>query len=507
MRTRAACRGVVGALPAALALACADAATRPTPSFDPSLPVVLTGGAPRITGAARAARAPSVADADRPEVVAVTDISPPGSVASRAADINAAGQVAGTADVVVRDSLSSRAFVWDAASGATYLGALFGGWTEATAVNARGQVVGASEPGTFPSGRSHAFLWEAGVGMRDLGTLPGYRFARASDVNGVGQVVGFTGYESGPLPHPFVWDAVTGMRDLGTLNGGLDAYATAINDAGQVVGYAAAGPPPNNPSRAFLWERSRGMRGLGTLGGVYSAAFDVNDAGQVVGSSSIDVGPGERHHAFLWERGTGMLDLGTLPGDRGSAAHGVNNAGQVVGVSVRDVCVGEGDDFSCTERVRPFVWDRTVGMRALPALPLGDGQGGAFAINDAGQIAGHGGRADGASRAVVWTLRVEGAPVVDRVLAGVLAPGVYAAYAPDGGVWLRVRLRDTDDPGPWTWWIDWGDGVVHTPTVAIKGEFAFVRATPYAEPGPHAVTAAATDPGEHASPAATARVP
>ena len=460
MRTRSACRGVVGALPAALALACADAATRPTPSFDPSLPVVLTGEAPRITGAARAARAPSVADADRPEVVAVTDISPPGSVASRAADINAAGQVAGTADVVVRDSLSSRAFVWDAASGATYLGALFGGWTEATAVNARGQVVGASELGTFPSGRSHAFLWEAGVGMRDLGTLPGYRFARASDVNGVGQVVGFTGYESGPLPHPFVWDAVTGMRDLGTLNGGLDAYATAINDAGQVVGYAAAGPPPNNPSRAFLWER-----------------------------------------------GTGMLDLGTLPGDRGSAAHGVNNAGQVVGVSVRDVCVGEGDDFSCTERVRPFVWDRTVGMRALPALPLGDGQGGAFAINDAGQIAGHGGRADGASRAVVWTLRVEGTPVIDRVLAGVLAPGVYAAYAPDGGVWLRVRLRDTDDPGPWTWWIDWGDGVVHTPTVAIKGEFAFVRATPYAEPGPHAVTAAATDPGEHASPAATARVP
>ena len=76
-------------------------------------------------------------------------------------------------------------------------------------------------------------------------------------------------------------------------------------------------------------------------------------------------------------------------------------------------------------------------------------------------------------------------------------------------MWLRVRLTDADTPtpGPWRWRIDWGDGVVHTPTVAIKGEFAFVRATPYATPGPHTVTVTTTDPGGLASAAHTTRAP
>ena len=99
------------------------------------------------------------------------------------------------------------------------------------------------------------------------------------------------------------------------------------------------------------------------------------------------------------------------------------------------------------------------------------------------------------------------APAVDRLEAAPLPPGVYADYAPDGGVWLRVRLRDPSDAGPWAWRIDWGDGVVHTPTVAIKGEFAFVRATPYATPGPHTITVSAADPAGLASAARTTRVP
>ena len=109
------------------------------------------------------------------------------------------------------------------------------------------------------------------------------------------------------------------------------------------------------------------------------------------------------------------------------------------------------------------------------------------------------------------TVRVAtpGAPAVDRLQAAPLAPGVYPQYAPNGGVWLRVRLTDADTPtpGPWAWRINWGDGVVHAPTVAIKGEFAFVRATPYATPGPHMITVTTSDPGGLASAAATTNAP
>jgi hypothetical protein len=71
-----------------------------------------------------------------------------------------------------------------------------------------------------------------------------------------------------------------------------------------------------------------------------------------------------------------------------------------------------------------------------------------------------------------------------------------------GRVILRLILRGGkiaerfEKPGPWRWRIDWGDGLVTataTP-VALSGEFAFVRRTPYTTPSPHTITATATDP-------------
>jgi hypothetical protein len=86
-----------------------------------------------------------------------------------------------------------------------------------------------------------------------------------------------------------------------------------------------------------------------------------------------------------------------------------------------------------------------------------------------------------------------GAPQVDRLKAVVRPVGHGSGL---GGTTLRVRLTDVG-PGPYRWRIDWGDGVINTPTVALKGEFAFLRPTAYTTPGPHTITivVSATDPG------------
>ena len=100
------------------------------------------------------------------------------------------------------------------------------------------------------------------------------------------------------------------------------------------------------------------------------------------------------------------------------------------------------------------------------------------------------------------------APTVDHLLAVVLPPGIV--FGRDGadlsGVWLRVRLRDPNDPGPWDWTINWGDRV-DTPTgLERSGEFAFLRRQPYGESGTFTIAMTATDPSGATSPTAITTV-
>jgi probable HAF family extracellular repeat protein len=315
----------------------------------------------------------------------------------------------------------------------------------------------------------------------DLGSLGGLGSAHPTDVNDLGQVVGFADPSSA-----FLWTEAAGMRSLGTL-GGPGSSAAAINDLGQVVGRATRS---NGAVAPFLWDAAGGMRAIPERPGFkWAAAPAINNVGQVLVS---DVAEGTNREAgFVWREGGPPEPIGPVPPDIVAIFPAdINDRGQVAGAVWVAI-----DDRPLRVRARSFVWERGAGITLLPLRP-GDGWSEATALNDRGEVVGWILRVGGATpRAVRWTAQaVEGsAPVVDRLHATVLPPGVIPGLS---GVWLRVRLRDPGDAGPWDWHIRWNDRADTVQDVKFTGEFAFLRRDPFKLHGPfYTVTVWATDPG------------
>jgi probable HAF family extracellular repeat protein len=192
--------------------------------------------------------------------------------------------------------------------------------------------------------------------------------------------------------------------DLGTFGTVQSAQAFELNEAGHVVGYAAVRP--------FLWQNGA-KTDLGTLGGPSAMANALNDNGQIVGHSTFAVGsPG---HAVLWQNGTITNLTPDLAAGQGSSATGINEAGQIVGnIGYTEAFLwengartslgrlGAGGSFASDindSRIvvgssggRPFAWQNGV-MTDLGLFP-GDQDGGASAINSAGDIVGSSGSTD-----------------------------------------------------------------------------------------------------------------
>ncbi|MCH8969143.1 MAG: hypothetical protein IIA66_08505, partial [Planctomycetes bacterium] len=303
----------------------------------------------------------------------VSDLNIPGAYGSYVADVNEAGHAAGhwlmqngeRRGFILRDG----GFIHILQEGVSNI--------EVTAINDSDRVVGAA---AFVNSGLHAFIYDEQSGIRDLGTLGGLR-SRALDINGSGQVVGWSeiaitdNEDCCCIPffiycgvlHAFLWDDGE-MIDLGTF-GGQNSRAWKINDFGHAIGYAELAGE-SEIAHAFLYKNEQ-MIDLGTLGGATSWPSDINNAGQVVGWSDI-VGADGISHAFLYADGE-MLDLGTLGGDA-SWARDINDLGQVVGSA-------ELTD----SRVQGFLWEAGV-MTGLGTIGSLDSK--ASHINNAGQILG-----------------------------------------------------------------------------------------------------------------------
>jgi probable HAF family extracellular repeat protein len=129
------------------------------------------------------------------------------------------------------------------------------------------------------------------------------------------------------------------------------------------------------------------VKDLGALRGGSAVPRSLNLFGVVVGRSGRPHGEGTG--AFAWDSGHGIRALGSLSGGDYSAAFAINNAGQVAGYS------------NTSNHLLGFVWTVASGLRPLPPL-AGDDSSQAFAINSAGQIAGNSSGSRGIS-AIVWT--------------------------------------------------------------------------------------------------------
>jgi uncharacterized membrane protein len=145
--------------------------------------------------------------------------------------------------------------------------------------------------------------------------------------------------------------ATYSIKQLGTLDG-TNSAANAINDQGQVVGVS--------DNSAVVWNGSTPTRlaGLPPFGQQGSYATGINDAGQISGVNSSNA-------ATVWSGNT-LTTLGALQGP-GSFAWGINSAGQVAGMS---------------DPGQAVVWNNSTTSILSP------GGGKAYAINDAGTVAG-----------------------------------------------------------------------------------------------------------------------
>lgn len=199
--------------------------------------------------------------------------------------------------------------------------------------------------------------------ITDLGVPPGGTNSSAVAINNPGQVILTSG------SNMYVWQNGT-TTPLPVPAGNL-AYARDINDAGQIVGSMSQ----SAKSLPILWEGDS-LHVLPVGEGGEGIAYAINDGGQVVGYVTDAQGK-MRPSAWI---GDSLWLVKTAPGYPMGYASDVNNAGQIVGVA---------GPYSPVQNMAPyhaFTYDpATDDARSFGVFNLNSF---AYAINEAGQIAG-----------------------------------------------------------------------------------------------------------------------
>lgn len=192
---------------------------------------------------------------------------------SRAAGINDAGQVVGSA---WNTQGTQRATIISNGSLVDLGNLMLNGYSAGNAINNSGQVTGEAQT---PYG-GHAFITRNGE-MVDLGAFA-WGVSRGWAINDIGQVAG-TSFVTNNEKHAFITTLEDKMIDIGL--SGYNSEALGINNAGQAVGYF--GDNFGGSKRAFVTLNGV-MTDLNTLiaaniGWTLMEAYDVNNSGQIVG--------------------------------------------------------------------------------------------------------------------------------------------------------------------------------------------------------------------------------
>ena len=177
------------------------------------------------------------------------------------------------------------------------------------------------------------------------------------------------------------------ITDLGVFPGNLGSQGFAINDTGKIVGTSSAGVG----SYTVQW-----INGLISAIPVYSRSGssipkDMNDQGEIAGTLVIS---SLMNQGIYWDAQNNPFPLEGLPSVSGSqvVAHGINVGGHIV---------GRAQEGSPNFAGHAVIWNKATFETDLGFMDGGSYSEG-YGINDAGDVVGAAGIANGGLHAFVW---------------------------------------------------------------------------------------------------------
>jgi probable HAF family extracellular repeat protein len=232
---------------------------------------------------------------------------------------------------------------------------------------------------------ARAWRFTPGIGLEDLGSFGGAD-NRSFSLNEAGQVTGYSTDTNGAV-RGFIFNDGTGLQDIGSFGVGDPVFPQHINGNGQVAGFASS----SGLELPFLLASPSNLVNLGTLPlatvPASAAAYGVNDSGRVVGVGSWQFG---FNRAFrTGTNGVNLQQLGTLGGDE-SWAYAINNAGQVAGTAQ-----------PITADSHAFLFTDGAGMNDLGTL--GGFNSAGLALNNVGSVVGWSQNSRLDTHAFVWS--------------------------------------------------------------------------------------------------------
>ncbi len=178
---------------------------------------------------------------------------------------------------------------------------------------------------TPPSGATHGFILDQ-AGRLTKFDAPGAGFTYVSDMNDAGAVSGWWSPDlTGNVETGFLRNAAGVLTSI-TAADAADTNPVAVNDAGEMAVTTLTEP---GPAKAWFVDAAGNYNAITIAGGTPPYPQALNNNGLIVGSTTVAA---YDQRAFLYDAATGASQTFQVPGATVSTvAYAVNDAGEIAG--------------------------------------------------------------------------------------------------------------------------------------------------------------------------------